>query len=75
MGRRLRTAVHLTDPETRELLILLPGEEPSAEHAELITHPAAWEGDDDSETSAQTPKADAKKSSARGPSKTATEAK
>lgn len=41
--RRLKAAVYVQDPTTREELILLPGESPDPEIAVLITHPDAWE--------------------------------
>ena len=47
MGRRLAAAVHVTHPETREPLILQPGDEPDEALAEVITNPAAWEPDQD----------------------------
>lgn len=40
---RLKAAVFVQDPSTREELILLPGECPDPEVAELITNPDAWE--------------------------------
>ncbi|ORT61925.1 hypothetical protein [Streptomyces sp. CB03238] len=40
---RLKAAVYVQDPTTREELILLPGESPAPEVAELITNPDAWE--------------------------------
>ncbi|MEU4979478.1 hypothetical protein [Streptomyces sp. NPDC021969] len=40
---RLKAAVYVQDPTTREELILLPGEIPDPEVAELITNPDAWE--------------------------------
>ncbi|MFD6347226.1 hypothetical protein ACFWF9_21210 [Streptomyces roseolus] len=43
MGR-LASTVHVYDPERRERVILLPGDEPSPEVARRITTPAAWEG-------------------------------
>ncbi|MFF3565361.1 hypothetical protein ACFYXS_35485 [Streptomyces sp. NPDC002574] len=45
MGRRLATAVHLEPPETHELLILQPGDEPDEVVAAAITNPDAWEED------------------------------
>ncbi|GAA1919677.1 hypothetical protein [Streptantibioticus ferralitis] len=39
----LIAAVYVQDPETREELVLLPGECPPAEIAVLITNPAAWD--------------------------------
>ncbi|MFC8895779.1 hypothetical protein [Streptomyces cinereoruber] len=42
MGR-LASTVHVYDPERRERVILLPGDEPSPAVARLITAPAAWE--------------------------------
>lgn len=42
-GRRLKAAVYVQDPSTREELILLPGECPAPEVAVLITNPDAWE--------------------------------
>ncbi|MER8233647.1 hypothetical protein [Streptomyces sp. NPDC094049] len=41
---RLVSAVHVFDPELKERVILLPGDEPSAAVARLITAPKAWEG-------------------------------
>ncbi|WP_121746877.1 hypothetical protein [Streptomyces sp. E2N166] len=41
--RRLKAAVYVQDPTTREELVLLPGESPVPEVAELITNPDAWE--------------------------------
>ncbi|MGW7728122.1 hypothetical protein OHQ89_17100 [Streptomyces canus] len=43
MGARLAAAVHIQHPETREPIVLQPGEEPEPEVAELITNPDAWE--------------------------------
>ncbi|WP_431770901.1 hypothetical protein [Streptomyces cucumeris] len=40
---RLKAAVYVQDPSTREELILLPGECPDPEVAVLITNPDAWE--------------------------------
>ncbi|MFE2289858.1 hypothetical protein [Streptomyces sp. NPDC059452] len=40
---RLKAAVYVRDPVTREDLILLPGECPDPEVAVLITNPDAWE--------------------------------
>ncbi|OKK07999.1 hypothetical protein AMK26_02840 [Streptomyces sp. CB03234] len=40
---RLKAAVYVQDPTTREELILLPGESPALEVAELITNPDAWD--------------------------------
>ncbi|MEU3973402.1 hypothetical protein [Streptomyces bacillaris] len=40
---RLKAAVYVRDPATREELILLPGECPEPEVAVLITNPEAWE--------------------------------
>ncbi|MEV4907049.1 hypothetical protein AB0N46_20720 [Streptomyces albidoflavus] len=40
---RLKAAVYVRDPSTREDLILLPGECPDPEVAVLITNPDAWE--------------------------------
>ncbi|WP_145497498.1 hypothetical protein [Streptomyces sp. CFMR 7] len=40
---RLKAAVYVRDPATREELILLPGECPEPEVAVLITNPDAWE--------------------------------
>ncbi|MBT2366147.1 hypothetical protein J7E88_12720 [Streptomyces sp. ISL-10] len=40
---RLKAAVYVQDPATREELILLPGESPDPEVAELITNPDAWD--------------------------------
>jgi hypothetical protein len=39
---RLKAAVYVQDPTTREELILLPGESPDPKVAELITNPDAW---------------------------------
>ncbi|MFE0130180.1 hypothetical protein ACFWY6_01060 [Streptomyces sp. NPDC059037] len=39
---RLKAAVYVQDPATREELILLPGECPDPEVAALITNPDAW---------------------------------
>ncbi|MFF3517732.1 hypothetical protein [Streptomyces sp. NPDC002573] len=47
MGRRLAAAVHVRHPKSNEWLILLPGEEPDEDLAEVITNPAAWEPDED----------------------------
>lgn len=41
--RRLATAVHVEHPVTHERVLLLPGDDPDPELAELITHPDAWE--------------------------------
>ncbi|MYU11495.1 hypothetical protein GTZ78_12480 [Streptomyces sp. SID8361] len=40
---RLKAAVYVQDPATREELILLPGEEPEPRLAALVTNPDAWE--------------------------------
>ncbi|WP_282686991.1 MULTISPECIES: hypothetical protein [unclassified Streptomyces] len=40
---RLKAAVYVQDPTTREELILLPGESPAPEVAELISNPDAWD--------------------------------
>ncbi|MGV9760448.1 hypothetical protein ACWDUC_32170 [Streptomyces tricolor] len=40
---RLKAAVYVQDPTTREELILLPGDCPDSEVAVLITNPDAWE--------------------------------
>ncbi|WP_405803373.1 hypothetical protein [Streptomyces sp. NBC_01187] len=40
---KLKAAVYVQDPATREELILLPGEEPEPQVAALVTNPAAWE--------------------------------
>ncbi|MGP3938262.1 hypothetical protein [Streptomyces sp. 6N106] len=40
---RLKAAVYVQDPTTREELILLPGDCPDPEVAVLITTPDAWE--------------------------------
>ncbi|MFE2179324.1 hypothetical protein [Streptomyces sp. NPDC059455] len=40
---RLKAAVYVQDPATREELILLPGEEPAPRLAALVTHHDAWE--------------------------------
>ncbi|WP_180685868.1 hypothetical protein [Streptomyces gossypiisoli] len=40
---RLKAAVYVQDPTTREELILLPGDCPDPEAAVLITNPDAWE--------------------------------
>ncbi|MGW4073783.1 hypothetical protein ACWELB_09735 [Streptomyces asiaticus] len=40
---RLKAAVYVQDPVTREELILLPGEEPEPRLAALVTHSDAWE--------------------------------
>ncbi|MFF3493720.1 hypothetical protein ACFYWS_20475 [Streptomyces sp. NPDC002795] len=45
--RRLATTVHVYDPESHQRVILLAGEEPSAELAKLITAPLVWEDDSD----------------------------
>ncbi|MFJ2247492.1 hypothetical protein ACIQ9I_03030 [Streptomyces sp. NPDC094461] len=39
---RLKAAVYVQDPTTREEVILLPGECPDREVAALITNPDAW---------------------------------
>lgn len=39
---RLKAAVYVQDPSTREEVILLPGECPDPEVAVLITNPDAW---------------------------------
>lgn len=42
-ARTLATAVYVTDPKTRETLLLQPGTEVSdSAIAEQITHPDAW---------------------------------
>ncbi|MFI1163307.1 hypothetical protein ACH4UM_06765 [Streptomyces sp. NPDC020801] len=40
---RLKAAVYVQDPTTREEVILLPGDCPDPEVAVLITNPDAWE--------------------------------
>ncbi|MFF6963522.1 hypothetical protein ACFY9G_09110 [Streptomyces anthocyanicus] len=40
---RLKAAVYVQDPTTREELVLLPGDCPDPELAVLITNPDAWE--------------------------------
>ena len=40
---RLKAAVYVQDPTTREELILLPGESPDPEIAALVPNPDAWE--------------------------------
>ncbi|WP_413809670.1 hypothetical protein [Streptomyces sp. OE57] len=40
---RLKAAVYVQDPATREELILLPGEEPEPRLAALVTNRDAWE--------------------------------
>ncbi|MEV8058776.1 hypothetical protein AB0P37_20285 [Streptomyces antimycoticus] len=40
---RLKAAVYVQDPATREELILLPGEEPELRLAALVVNPDAWE--------------------------------
>ncbi|MFJ2203209.1 hypothetical protein [Streptomyces violaceusniger] len=40
---RLKAAVYVQDPTTREELILLPGEEPEPRLAALVVNPDAWE--------------------------------
>ncbi|MFE6333943.1 hypothetical protein ACFVOK_12085 [Streptomyces sp. NPDC057798] len=40
---RLKAAVYVQDPTTREELILLPGDYPEPGVAALITNPDAWE--------------------------------
>uniref|UniRef100_A0AAU2UXQ3 Uncharacterized protein n=1 Tax=Streptomyces sp. NBC_00003 TaxID=2903608 RepID=A0AAU2UXQ3_9ACTN len=40
---RLKAAVYVQDPATREELILLPGDCPDPEVAVLITKPDAWD--------------------------------
>jgi hypothetical protein len=40
---RLKAAVYVQDPTTREELVLEPGECPEPELAVLITNPDAWE--------------------------------
>ncbi|MGI5262371.1 hypothetical protein [Streptomyces angustmyceticus] len=42
-GRRLKAAVYVQDPTTREELVLLPGDCPEPEVAVLIPNPDAWE--------------------------------
>lgn len=44
---RLIAAVYVQDPETREDLVLLPGESPPPEIAALITNPNAWDAPSD----------------------------
>ena len=40
---RLKAAVYVQDPTTREELVLVPGDCPEPELAVLITNPDAWE--------------------------------
>ncbi|WP_395371419.1 hypothetical protein OHU45_25650 [Streptomyces tubercidicus] len=42
-GGRLKAAVFVQDPTTREELVLLPGDCPEPEVAVLISNPDAWE--------------------------------
>ncbi|MGW2051823.1 hypothetical protein ACWCPF_42865 [Streptomyces sp. NPDC001858] len=51
MGRRLAAGVHVRHPKTNEQLILQPGDEPDEDLAEVITHPDAWEPDEDDDAS------------------------
>ncbi|MGW3101340.1 hypothetical protein [Streptomyces sp. NPDC001100] len=51
--RRLKAAVYVKDPTTYEELILLPGDNPEPELADLVTNPDAWDApppSDDSES-------------------------
>ncbi|MFJ5307453.1 hypothetical protein [Streptomyces sp. NPDC088350] len=41
--RRLKAAVYVKDPTTYEELILLPGDNPEPEIADLVTNPDAWD--------------------------------
>ncbi|MET9318829.1 hypothetical protein ABZX75_01305 [Streptomyces sp. NPDC003038] len=41
---RLVAAVHVQHPQTREWVVLEPGDEPASELAAEITNPGAWEG-------------------------------
>lgn len=62
----LRTAVHVTDPETHRVVILQPGEEPAPHLAALVTNPDCWvdgilpdapaadDGKDDGKSTAET---------------------
>ncbi|MFI1100271.1 hypothetical protein [Streptomyces melanogenes] len=43
---RLKSAVHVQHPITREWIVLQPGDEPSPELAAEITNPDAWEESD-----------------------------
>ncbi|KDN85593.1 hypothetical protein [Kitasatospora cheerisanensis] len=58
MPRRLAFAVHLDHPVTGDHLILLPGDVPPEELAELITHPGAWQSADDEDPPDPGPDAD-----------------
>ncbi|MFD9792116.1 hypothetical protein ACFWXK_14320 [Streptomyces sp. NPDC059070] len=40
---RLKSAVHVQHPTTRDWILLQPGDEPSPELAAEITNPDAWE--------------------------------
>ncbi|WP_406738554.1 hypothetical protein OG365_24355 [Streptomyces sp. NBC_00853] len=40
---RLSAAVHVQHPQTREWVVLEPGDEPASELAAEITNPDAWE--------------------------------
>lgn len=40
---RLKAAVYVQDPATREEVILLPGQTPSPSVAALVANPEAWE--------------------------------
>ncbi|MDQ0990741.1 hypothetical protein [Streptomyces sp. V3I7] len=42
-GGRLKAAVYVQDPTTREDLVLMPGDCPEPEVAALITNPDAWD--------------------------------
>ncbi|WP_038519263.1 hypothetical protein [Streptomyces noursei] len=35
--------MYVQHPETREVVVLLPGEEPTEDLARLVTNPCAWE--------------------------------
>jgi len=41
---RLVSDVHVKDPQTRLMVHLRAGEEPSAQYAALVKNPDAWEG-------------------------------
>lgn len=80
MGRKLAAAVYVTDPDSHENVVLEAGSTPEKRLADLVTNPAAWEGDaskDTGNTAAETPEGDdaaeskpaAKKTAARKPAR------
>ncbi|MEU3566832.1 hypothetical protein AB0E96_00150 [Kitasatospora sp. NPDC036755] len=67
MPSRLAYAVHLQHPGTGDHLVLLPGEIPPRELAELITNPDAWQPADQPDSEHAGREADGTQPPARTP--------